>query len=119
MGEASTPVVLSGGLIDPIGTFVISNVDAVTRNSAFHFSTPATPGTQRHAARVRRDHGSERQHPSVPGPATRNRLFEMEHTFKYANSQPNGMYNVFVYNYQGQVGNNFRVYFREQATQDL
>ena len=35
------------------------------------------------------------------------------------NSQPNDRYEVFVYDYQRQAGNNFRVYFREQATQNL
>jgi hypothetical protein len=43
----------------------------------------------------------------------------MNHHVTRGNSQPNDRYDVFVYDYQGQPGVNFRVYFQEQATQDL
>jgi hypothetical protein len=32
---------------------------------------------------------------------------------------PNVRYEVFVYDYQGQAGQHFRVYWHEQATQDI
>ena len=34
-----------GGCTDPLGTYLIENVDATTRDHAFWFETPATPGT--------------------------------------------------------------------------
>jgi hypothetical protein len=43
----------------------------------------------------------------------------MNHHLSRGNSQPHDKYDVFVYDYQGQIGNNFRVYFSEQATQTL
>ena len=40
------------GLFDPLGTFIISNVDAVIKDSGLHFSTPATPGLGSHSADI-------------------------------------------------------------------
>jgi hypothetical protein len=47
------------------------------------------------------------------------RTIEMNHDTSKANSQPGDKYDVFVYDYQGQPGNNFRVYYPEQATQNI
>ena len=77
---------------------------------------------ERNATRpaFRRDHGSERQHPSVPWPGQpQQTIQDGAHVPDTPTVSRTALYNVFVYNYQGQVGNNFRVYFREQATQDL
>jgi hypothetical protein len=43
----------------------------------------------------------------------------MNHHTSRGNSQVNDKYEIFVYDYQGQLGTNFRVYFNEQATQSL
>lgn len=107
-----------GGCIDPLGTFRIEAVDAVTWGHAFTFETPATPGT-----------GADRP-PSGVTMMLRNNLIrawpgrslqtiEMYHTMSRGNSQPNDKYDIVVYDYQRQPGNNFRVYFHQQATQVL
>ena len=107
-----------GGCTDPIGMFRIDNVDAVTRGHAFSFETPATPGT-----------GADRPPSGVtmvlrnnrirPWPGRSLETIEMSHNMSRGNSQPNDRYDIFVYDYQGQAGHNFRVYFNEQATQNL
>jgi hypothetical protein len=107
-----------GGVIDPLGTFRFENVEATTINHAFSFETPATPGT-----------GALRPSSGVtmlltnnviqPWPGQPLRTVSMHHHTDRGHSQPNGKYDVFVYGYQGQSGLNFRVYFHEQASQDL
>jgi hypothetical protein len=107
-----------GGCIDPLGTFLFENVDAVTRGHAFSFETPATPGT-----------GADRPPSGVTMVLRNNRVrqwpgrpletIEMNHHLSRGNSQPNDRYDIFVYDYQGQAGNHFRVYFTEQGTQNL
>jgi hypothetical protein len=107
-----------GGCTDPLGTFRFENVDAVTRGPAFSFETPATPGT-----------GADRPPTGVTMVLRNNRVrqwpgrpletIDMNHHLSRANSQPYDRYDVFVYDYQGQAGNDFRVYFREQATHNL
>jgi hypothetical protein len=107
-----------GGCVDPLGTFVFERVDAVTRGHAFSFETPATPGT-----------GADRPATGVTmivrnsvvraWPGRPLETIEMNHHLSRGNSQPHDKYDVFVYDYQGQIGNNFRVYFSEQATQTL
>ena len=107
-----------GGCTDPLGLYRIENVDAVTRDAAFSFETPATPGT-----------GADRPSSGVtmvlrnntvrPWPGRALETIQMNHTTAHGNSQPNDKYEVFVYDYQGQAGNNFRVYFHPQATQNL
>jgi hypothetical protein len=106
-----------GGCIDPLGAFYIEHVEAVTRDHAFSFETPATPGT-----------GADRP-PSGVTMVLRNnvvrswpgrslRTIEMHHDLTRGNSQPNDTYAIFVYDYQGQPGNDFRAYFGVQATQN-
>ncbi len=107
-----------GGCIDPLGTKRFENIDAVTRNHAFSFETPATPGT-----------GADRPPSGVTmilwnnivraWPGQPLRTIEMYHHLDRGNSQPNDLYKVQVYNYQGPGGGNFQVYFNEQATQNL
>jgi hypothetical protein len=107
-----------GDCTDPLGTYWIENVDAVTREHAFQFDTPATPGT-----------GAERPSTGVSVVLKNNvvrawpgqplRTIAMTHTLSKGNSQPNDKYEVFVFDYQGQVGNNFRSYFGVQSTQNL
>jgi hypothetical protein len=106
------------GIRDALGTLHIEGVDAVTRDTAFSFGTPATPGT-----------GADRPPSGVqvvlrnnsvrPWPGQPLRTIELRHDMSYANSQPNDLFEVFVYDYQRQPGNEFRVYFREQSTQSL
>jgi len=107
-----------GGCTDPLGVYRIDNVEAVTRGHAFLFETPATPGT-----------GADRPLSGVtmllrnnvvrPWPGRSLQTIEMSHNMSRGNSQPDDTYEIFVYDYQGQVGNNFRVYFQQQASQTL
>jgi hypothetical protein len=104
--------------LDPLGTMIIEDVDAVTRQHAFYFRTPATPGT-----------GADRPSSGVtvvmrnnsvrPWPGQPLRTIELDHDLSKPNSQPNDKYEVFVYDYQRQVGNDFRAYFGVQASQAL
>lgn len=103
---------------DPVGVFRSENLDAVVRRAAFQFATPATPGT-----------GAQRPVSGVTMVLRNNTVrawpggslgtINMLHDLSKGNSQPNQPYQVFVYDYQGQTGNNFRVYFQEQSTQNL
>jgi hypothetical protein len=107
-----------GGCLDPLGLFRMENVDAVTRDAAFSFETPATPGT-----------GADRPASGVtmvlrnnivrawPGRALQ--TIDTNHTTSKGNSQPGDKYEIFVYDYQGQAGHNFRVYFHPQSTENL
>ncbi len=55
-----------------------------------------------------------------PWPGRPLRTIEMNHnTSSRGNSQPDDRYEVVVYDYQRQAGSNFRVYFAEQATENL
>jgi hypothetical protein len=107
-----------GNCTDPLGVYTMENVDAVTHDPAFVFETPATPGT-----------GADRPPSGVtmilrnnrvqawPGQSLRTIGFY--HNLSKANSQPYDNYEVWVYDYQGQSGNNFRAYFGVQGTQNL
>ncbi len=107
-----------GGCTDPLGSYLIENVDLVSRGHAFSFETPATPGT-----------GADRPPTGVTMTLRNNRVrpwpgrpletIEMYHTLSQGNAQPNDRYEVLVLDYQGQPGNNFRVYFLPQGTQNL
>ncbi len=107
-----------GGVVDPLGTIRFEHIDAVTYGAAFNFDTPATPGT-----------GADRPPSGVtmvlrgntiqPWPGRPLATIDMNHTLSQGNSQPNDTYNVFVLDYQGQPGQDFRVYFGIQATQPL
>jgi len=107
-----------GGCIDPLGTFRIEGVDAVTWGYALSFETPATPGT-----------GADRPPSGVAMMLRNNRIrawpgrplqtIEMLHNMSKGNSQPADRYEVHVFDYQGQAGRTIRVYFRPQATQNL
>jgi hypothetical protein len=107
-----------GGCTDPLGTFRIEGVDAVTWGHAFSFETPATPGT-----------GADRPPSGVTMMLRNNTIrawpgrplqtIEMFHNMSRGNAQPADRYEVQVFDYQGQAGRNFRVYFRPQATQNL
>jgi hypothetical protein len=107
-----------GGCTDPLGVFRMEGVDAVTWDAAFSFETPATPGT-----------GASRPASGVKMVLRNNRLrawpgrplktIETLHTLARGNAQPDDPYEIFVYDYQGTPGNDFRVYFHPQATQNL
>ena len=107
-----------GNCYDALGTFTMENINAVTRNHAFDFETPATPGTQadRPASGVTMVLRNNR---ITPWPGQPLRTIDMFHNTSRTNNQPNDKYEIFVYDYQGQTGNNFRVYFNQQATQNL
>jgi hypothetical protein len=107
-----------GGCIDPLGSVLIENVDATTRDHAFSFETPATPGTgaDRPATGVRMTLHNNRVR-AWPGRPLQ--TIQMRHDLSRGNAQPDDPYVVVVTNYQGQAGSNFRVYFEEQATQNL
>jgi hypothetical protein len=107
-----------GGCIDPLGLYRMEGVDAVTWWHAFSFETPATPGT-----------GADRPPSGVTMVLRNNRVrawpgrslrtIQMDHNLSRGNSQPTDRYEIFVYDYQGETGNDFRVYFHEQAGQNL
>lgn len=107
-----------GGCTDPLGTFRMQNVDAVTRHHAFGFETPATPGTMQD----RPPSGVTmilRNNRISAWPGQPLRTIEMNHHLTRANSQPGDNYFVRVYDYQGQAGNNFQAYFGVQATENF
>jgi hypothetical protein len=107
-----------GGTEAPIGTVRIENVRAVTRDHAFSFRTPETPGT---GAGIPDPPGITvvmQNNVVTPWPGQPLRTIDM--FFQSGPSTyPNVRYELFVYDYQGQSGNNFRVYWREQATQNI
>lgn len=107
-----------GNCTDPLGMYRIENVTAVTRHHAFQFATPATPGTQasRPQSGVR---FVLRNNRIAAWPGQPLQTIAMEHSTAKGNSQPEGRYEVSVLDYQGQSGNNFRVYFDVQGTQAL
>jgi hypothetical protein len=96
----------------------MEGVDAVTHGAAFSFETPATPGTQadRPASGVTFILLGNRVR-AWPGRSLQ--TIEATHDLSRGNAQPADNYAIFVYDYQGIAGNDFRVYFREQATQNL
>jgi hypothetical protein len=101
-----------------IGTIRIENVHAVTRSAAFAFRTPETPGTR---AGIPDPPGVTvimRNNVVTPWPGQPLRTIDMffqsgQYTY------PQVRYELFVYDYQGEPGDNFRVYWREQATQNI
>jgi hypothetical protein len=107
-----------GGCVDPLGVFSFVDNDVTTWWHAFSFETPATPGT-----------GADRPPSGVtmvlrnnivrPWPGRSLQTIEMNHHLTRGNSQPDDRYDIFVYDYQGQANDNFRVYFHPQATQNL
>ncbi len=107
-----------GGTEAPMDTVRIENVIAVTHGHAFTFPTPETPGT---GAGI----------PDPPGitvimqnnvisawPGRPLQTISMDFQSTPA-SYPNVRYEIFVYDYQGNVGNNFKAYWHEQATQNI
>jgi hypothetical protein len=104
------------GVFDPLGVIRIENVEAVTYHAAFNFDTPATPGTgaSRPASGVS---VVLRGNTVQPWPGRPLQTIDMSHSLSQGNSQPDDIFNVFVLDYQGQAGNDFRVYFPIQATQ--
>ena len=107
-----------GGCTDPLGSYRMEGVDAVTWDAAFSFETPATPGTgaSRPASGVKMVLRNNRLR-AWPGRSLK--TIEMTHTLARGNAQPDDPYEIFVYDYQGTPGNDFRVYFHPQATQNL
>jgi hypothetical protein len=89
-----------GGCTDPLGTYLIENVDATTRDHAFWFETPATPGT-----------GADRPATGVTITLRNNRIrawpgrplqtIGMHHDLSRGNAQPNDRYEVIVEHYPG------------------
>ncbi len=106
------------GVTDPLGVIRLEGISAVTYDAAFSFDTPATPGT-----------GAGRPASGVtvvlvgntiqPWPGRPLRTIAMNHDLSRGNSQPGDPYNVFVFDYQGQAGHDFRAYFGVQATEPL
>jgi hypothetical protein len=96
----------------------MEGMDVVARGAAFSFETPATPGTQADrpgsgVTMILRDNRV------AAWPGRPLQTIEMFHTLSRGNAQPNDRYEIFVYDYQRQEGSNFRVYFREQAAENL
>jgi hypothetical protein len=107
-----------GGTEAPLGTIRIENVRAVTRGHAFSFVTPETPGT---GAGIPDPPGITvimQNNVITPWPGQPLRTIGMEFQ-SGPSAYPNVRYELFVYDYQGQAGRNFRVYWHEQATQHI
>jgi hypothetical protein len=105
-----------GGTVAPLGEIRIENVRAVTRGHAFSFETPQTPGT---GAGIPDPPGitvTMRNNVVNSWPGQPLRTISMDYN---ASGFTNKKYQIFVYDYQGQPGNNFRVYWREQASQNI
>jgi hypothetical protein len=105
-----------GGTVAPLGTIRIENVRAVTRDHAFSFSTPETPGTQ---AGIPDPPGITvimRNNVISPWPGQPLRTIDMDFN---VTGFTNKKYEVYVYDYQGQAGNDFRAYYHAQATQNV
>ncbi|MFZ2522073.1 MAG: G8 domain-containing protein, partial [Minisyncoccia bacterium] len=107
-----------GGTSALLRNVIIENVRATTHDHAFQFQTPYTPGTQA-------------GQPDPPGVSAvlRNNIISawpgqslrtISTDFRTgASAYPNSRYEIFAYDYQGQAGNNFRVYWNEQANQNV
>jgi hypothetical protein len=107
-----------GNTTAPLRTVQIENVRAVTRDHAFSFLTAETPGTR---AGIPDPPGITvimRNNVVSPWPGQPLRTIDTDFQ-SGADTYPNVRYDIFVYDYQGQVGNNFRVYWHEQATQTI
>jgi hypothetical protein len=110
--------ILAGEILDPLGVLRIENVDATVHDDGFVLQTPATPGT-----------GAGRPSAGItvvlrnnmirPWPGRSVRIINMNHDLSKANSHPEARYDVYVQDYQRQIGNNFRVYFNEQGSQNI
>ena len=104
------------GLIDPVGTFTFQNVNATTRNHAYQFRTPSTPGT-----------GARLNYPRpvaiqifggviTAWPGQPLRSISMEHNLtQYNINDPLSPYTVKVSEYQ-KTSASFQVYFPIQTT---
>jgi hypothetical protein len=104
--------------IDPVGTYVIENVQAVTRHAAFVFETPATPGTRA----GRPSSGVQitlRNNRVQPWPGEPLRTISMEHEVSRPNNHTDEPYQVTVLDYQGTPGDDFRIFFEEQANEEV
>jgi hypothetical protein len=104
-------------ITDPVGVIRIEDVRAVTRDHAFTFDTPYTPGTGASSP----DSGitvvlRNNIVSNWPGQSLRT----ISTSFRSGdNTYPNARYNIYVEDYQGQRGNNFRVYWKEQAIRNV
>ena len=106
------------GCTDPLGVYRFENIRAVTRFHAFEFTTPATPGTgaDRPASGVTM---ILRNNVVQAWPGQPLRTIGMDHDTSKPNTQAADKYEVLVYDYQGEAGNNFRAYYHQQATQNI
>jgi hypothetical protein len=105
-------------VLDPVGTLTIEDVQAVTHDSAISLQTPATPGT----GAGRPPDGATvmlRNNSISAWPGRSLSTIEMNHDTSKPNSHTGSRYDVYVQRYQGQSGNDFRVYFDVQGTQNI
>jgi hypothetical protein len=107
-----------GGTEAPVGTIRIENIRAVVRNHAFSFATPETPGTQAGVPDPPGITAVLRNNIITPWPGQPLRTIQT--AFQSGpDTHPNVRYDIFVQDYQGQAGTNFRVYWREQANRSV
>lgn len=100
--------------MDPVDTFIIEDVVATTREHAFKFQTPATPGTG--AGRPAMGVTVSVIDPVItPWPGFSLRTIQMDHRTDIGNSHTSQPYIVNV----TEGVTTFRVCFAEQATQNL
>jgi hypothetical protein len=106
----------AGGMMaavtDPIGTYHFERNNIVSRGDAFWFVTPRTPGTQ--APRTVGVTMRLISNVVAPWPNQSLRTIRMEHTGPGGDTR--NPFVVEVKGHQGVAGEDFRVYFAEQAT---
>lgn len=103
---------------DPVGTFLFENVNATTRGHAYGFRTPATPGTgASHAGQSVTMNIVRGRITAWPGQPLR--TINMEHNTAQVPNDTTSSYVVNVDDYQGTAGDDFRVCYSVQATQNL
>jgi hypothetical protein len=93
-------------------------LDSFFRNYRSNISVPtlATPGTQAGAGPRRTVIRNVRFEPMTGGTF---RTIDMDWSLSLGNSHPNVRDEVFVHTYQGTAGDDFRVFYEEQATQPV
>ena len=111
----------SSGVLDAnaiVGIITLENIEATTKGSAFSLPTPETPGTQAGIPNPPAITVNLRNNKVTAWPNGSLRTISMQ--FRTGTARhPNIPYSVFAYDHQKVAGDSFRVYFAEQATQDV
>jgi hypothetical protein len=104
--------------LDPLGVMRFENNQAVIAQSGFYFETPDTFGTFASRSGLSVDFVL-RNNVIQAWPGRSLVPIRFVHAASGAHAQPNEPFRVWVYDYQGQAGNNFRAYFNVQGSQNI